>query len=69
MTPAEKAEQLMYKFHEEPLYLRKSDAKICAQLLCDEIINELVPSDFKDTEIYTLQRTYWQQVKEEISKL
>ncbi len=44
-------------------------AKQCALIAVNEIVNELIPSDFKYQQLYTDIKTYWEQVKEEIKKL
>jgi hypothetical protein len=67
MTPKEKAEGLVYKFefscggsHE---YQVLKNAKQCALIAVDEIIEELIEKDFAN------RFSYWQEVKHEIEKL
>jgi hypothetical protein len=70
MKPKEKANELFNKMHIEvdTIYvMSKSQAKQCALIAVDEIINnslEYMGCDLKDGEII-----YWQEVKQEIEKL
>jgi hypothetical protein len=69
MTPKEKAEELVNKFYskvdEERLLVNKywSNAKFCALIAVDEIINSINPFGM------FLGKDYWQEVKQEIEKL
>jgi hypothetical protein len=70
MTPKEKAQQLFGKY---AMYLRANlmydeeaneDAKHCALMAVDEIINELIGHEFSRNAI-----VFWASVKQEIEKL
>jgi hypothetical protein len=69
MTPKEKAEELVNKFYskvdEERLLVNKywSNAKFCALIAVDEIINSINPFGM------FLGKDYWQEVKQEIENL
>jgi hypothetical protein len=72
MTPKEKAKELTDKYW---IYLRagllydeeaKEDAKHCALIAVNEIIDSIVIIDLTAAEN---QFTYWEQVKTEIEKL
>jgi len=73
MTAKEKAKQLYDRF--EKIFIDANadswgeEAKKCALIAVNEIVNELIPSDFKYQQLYTDIRTYWEQVKEEINRL
>lgn len=60
MTPEEKAKELIFMFEQYKL-VNHDLAKLFASLVADEIIKE--PS------YGNCGRTYWQQVKQEISNL
>tara|TARA_R110000822_G_scaffold123928_4_gene258458 strand:- start:1842 stop:2072 length:231 start_codon:yes stop_codon:yes gene_type:complete len=76
MTPKEKAKELFDKFHfvnsesvelvtgdyELLFSLHESDAKECALIALDEILNVLNVID-------NFEMIYWEQVKQEIEKL
>jgi hypothetical protein len=67
MTPKEKAIDLMDKYLDLDIHIYFEDAKQCALIAVDEIINnslEYMGCDLKDGEII-----YWQEVKQEIEKL
>jgi hypothetical protein len=73
MTPKEKAKSLVDKYW---IYLRagllydeeaKDDAKHCALIAVDEIMNEL--SEMNYGLQYLNRMAHWQEVKEEIEKL
>jgi hypothetical protein len=73
-TPKEKAEELVNKFYyktdEERILVNKywSNAKYCALIAVDEILNEYPPECPQDS--YEWERhLYWKQVKQEIEKL
>jgi hypothetical protein len=70
MKPKEKAEQLTNKFLlSTPITCDIDDAKQCALIAVDEIINTGL---LLDSSIYVTVKTsldYWQQVKQEIEKL
>jgi len=75
MTPKEKAEELIGKFtkldieiggqFDGYLTMKNNDAKQCALIAVDEIINNIIntPTD------YGASWTYFQEVKQEIEKL
>jgi hypothetical protein len=71
-NPKEKAEELVNKFYskvdEERLLVNKywSNAKCCALIAVDEIINSIVIIDLTTAEN---QFIYWQEVKQEIENL
>ena len=61
-TPKEKAEELVEKFYETlPQWVNMQDAKQCAIIAVDEILN----LDYFSEE----GREYWQEIKNEIEKL
>jgi len=68
-NPKEKAEELVNKFYskvdEERLLVNKywSNAKFCALIAVDEIINSINPFGM------FLGKDYWQEVKQEIENL
>ena len=65
MTPKEKAEELVYDkyFYHPKLYLSKDAAKICALILAEEVLNEIM-------EIHQpITKEFWEKVKQEIEKL
>ena len=67
MTPKEKAEELVNRFHKYTWNgednLDNKNAKQCALIAVDEILKEL-PEDYQN-DIWS----YWPEVKEEIEKL
>ena len=64
MKPKEKAEQLTNKFLlSTPITCDIEDAKRCALIAVDEMIEELIVTDFAN------RFSYWQEVKQEIEKL
>ncbi len=74
MTPKEQAEQLTNKFLlSTPITCDIEDAKICALLAVDGIIDALSEYDNRNNtyELQNMDRdfNYWQQVKQEIEKL
>lgn len=77
MTPELKAKELVEIFAEsikgiEYGNLLERDwksAKQCALICCDEILNELVPSDFATEQHYKELHDYWKQTKQEIEQL
>lgn len=74
MTAKEKAQEIVNQFRkyssgEDEYYMfspaiEKENAKLCAVLAVDEIIDAVIPLDEIDRYI-----TYWQEVKKEIHKL
>ena len=65
MTPKEKAEELVYDkyFYHPKLYLSKGAAKICALIVADEVLNEVM-------EVHQpITKEFWYEVKKEIEKL
>ena len=84
MTPQEKASEIILKYQDTRMDILTTQdscpcifsdfptfktAQKCALIAVSEILNELVPSDFKDKETFTGQKEYWQQVKHEIERL
>jgi hypothetical protein len=69
MTPKEKAEELVLKYLKVKTHQmfngwwHKMTAKECALIAVDEMIEELIVTDFAN------RFTYWQEVKNEIEKL
>jgi hypothetical protein len=73
MTPKEKAKELIEKYlkldieiggqYDGYLTMKMHDAKQCALIAVDEIINII------DAEDQFILYNYWQQVKQEINKL
>jgi hypothetical protein len=64
MKPKEKAEQLTNKFLlSTPITCDIEDAKRCALIAVDEMIEELIVTDFAN------RFPYWTEVKQEIEKL
>lgn len=69
MTPKEKAEELFNKFHTEVLdrdgtsAMNGFEAKQCALIAVDEILEQSKDSNFGGFEMY------WHAVKQEIEKL
>jgi hypothetical protein len=75
MEAKEKAKELVNKFYskvdEERLLVNKywSNAKFCALIAVDEIINVCLPSSEYGGVITDATIEYWQEVKQEINKL
>jgi hypothetical protein len=65
MTPKEKAEDLFDSFVRDgyDLVMSEDMAKRCALIAVNEIIEELIVTDFSN------RFNYWQEVKQEIEKL
>jgi hypothetical protein len=75
MTPKEKAIELVdkflrtYKVSLYPPFNKASDeAKQCALIAVDEIINANPHSNPLNTNVYSTMK-YWQEVKQELEKL
>ena len=68
MTPKEKADELVTKFRRYlPMNLTTMlDAKNCAIIAVDEIINSVIITDLTVAEN---QFIYWEEVKQEIEEL
>ena len=67
MTAKEKANELVNKFRiHQPVWEVKDDAKKCALIAVDEIINSVVITNLT---IAQNQFDYWEEVKQEIEKL
>lgn len=65
MTPKEKAEELVNAIENKTHSLVKDEeAKICALIAVDEVLNFIYTDAFSYT-----NEEYWQQVKQEIEKL
>ena len=72
MTAKEKAKDLVKKMHIESdvIYvMSKVQAKQCALIAVDELIEHLQPSSDFGGEINIYTTEYWQEVKQEILKL
>ena len=67
MEPKEKAKDLVDKFSNVPL-LDSYEAKQCALIAVDEIINSNPHSNPLNTDVHSTM-SYWQEVKQEIEKL
>jgi hypothetical protein len=72
MTPKEKAKELYNKFyntssHPHHVESRKNNAKQCALIAVDEIINTHLLSEKNIFGIHPVD--YWQEVKQEIEAL
>jgi hypothetical protein len=67
MTPKEKAKELFDKFSNVPL-LDDYEAKQCALVAVDEIINSNPHSNPLNTDVHSTI-SYWQEVKQEIQTL
>ena len=64
MSPKEKAIELIEKFRiHQPVWELKEDAKQCALIAVDEILNAIKPFGL------LLGKDYWEEVKQEIEKL
>jgi hypothetical protein len=66
MTPKEKAREIVIRMQFQQPPLMFDQAKYCALIAVDEIINSIVIIDLTAAEN---QFTYWEQVKIEIEKL
>jgi hypothetical protein len=69
MIAKQKAEELFVKMLETDILMDDINAKQCALIAVDEIINTGL---LLDSSIYVMVKTsldYWQQVKQEIEKL
>lgn len=79
MTPKEKAKELVDKFRiHQPVWELKEDAKQCALIAVDEILNCPAMNDCEQVkysdgsyarEYYEVPNKYWSKVKQEIEKL
>ena len=70
MTPKEKAEELhnkFYKINEGVNLIYFEEAKQCALIAVDEIMNALPPFDYGLEFVAKIE--YWLDVKQEIEKL
>ena len=70
MTPKEKAEELhnkFYKINEGVNLIYLEEAKQCALIAVDEIMNALPPFDYGLEFVAKIE--YWLDVKQEIEKL
>jgi len=63
MTSKEKAKELYFKMHSQEHIISK-EAKQCALIAVDEILNVIIGSYD-----YELENKYWQEVKQEIENL
>lgn len=75
MTPEAKAKELIDKFKEHAYYdyhdltpmrqrreSKLENAKECAQICVEEVLNEQVRVDYLTPEAYNLQKEYWHEV-------
>ena len=75
ITPKEKAQELVDKFRNEILSflsdnMKKINAKRCALVAVDEILNQLSPLELSPIGTYTNPKIeYWLEVKQELEKL
>ena len=74
MTPKEKAEELVDKFYYIPnsqgiFMMQDYQAKECALIAVDEIINLSEFLDKDNTKWVVFDTKYWEEVKQEIEKL
>jgi hypothetical protein len=67
MTPQKKAKELVDKFSNVPL-LDSYEAKQCALIAVDEIINSNPHSNPLNTDVHSTM-SYWNEIKHEIEKL
>ena len=68
MTPKEKSEELVEKFmlwKFQKCELTKKQAKQCALIAVDEIIDSIIIKNYSDADKYD----YWNEVKQEIENL
>jgi len=71
MTPKEKAQELVQRFtkiesfhiHERVIFMPLPEAKQCALIAVDELINDSINN------LNVNSHKYWQEVKQEIEKL
>jgi hypothetical protein len=67
MTPKEKAKELVHQYViNMPIPFHIEDAKICALIAVEEILNTLYSIPFGNALDNELE--YWQEVKQEIEK-
>jgi hypothetical protein len=69
MIPKEKAEELVNKYWDDIPDIFFEDAKECALIAVDELIEHLQPASDFGGEINKYTKEYWQEVKQEIEKL
>ena len=72
MTPKEKAQELidkMYDVDKSSGSILFYEAKQCALIAVDEILNEFDHSALNDEDYEAYKMKYWQEVKQEIEKL
>jgi len=67
MTPKEKAKELYFKMHSQKQIVSK-EAKQCALIAVDEVI-EANPIIFRLDNTIMSNKSYWDDVKQEIEKL
>jgi hypothetical protein len=69
MTPEDKANELVHEFViNMPIPFHIEDAKICALIAVDEILNLMI-KEFKWDVKHNGNIDYWQEVKQEINNL
>lgn len=70
MTPEEKAWEIFYKYHEEPLWLTKQDAKTAAILCVQEILESYgVYKGMYDQEAFDGESKYWTEVRNHLKQM
>ena len=72
MTPKEEAQELLEKYNkDEILYhsINYHQAKKCALIAVDEIINLIENMTWIENKEYYTKANYWSDVKQEIEKL
>jgi hypothetical protein len=67
MSPKEKAKELKDKYMNVKWQIYIDDAKQCALIAVDEVIQQLTPIEKAPNNKFAFQ--YWQEVKQEIEKL
>lgn len=71
MTPEEKAKELVNKFDSLDFGDFCHDSKLCALIVVEEIVNELIDYGEESDELQNMDRTlnFWEVVKLEIEKI
>ena len=67
MTPKEKANELRDKYMNVRWDIGLDDAKQCALIAVDEILEVIIFNKYDDK--YWCEEEYWEEVKQEIEKL
>ena len=69
MTPREKASEMIVNYQLKCKSLDYQEAKQCALIAVEEVINNINKSLINNTILYNRQLMYWLNVKTEIEKL